>query len=480
MAELSEEYRKKLLPAELNWIVLNNLQLFNDKPMLIEELYFKISKLTEHPILSNFIEIYREVYSVYYNRHNSFPDIAWLDANFRGKNLKITDNVFSMTLYEDLVKIIDGEILMQDIKKGILEKDSFSIDDIRGVTSKMVKYTESNNEIPAITKDTILNMYDNYKINYKGVKTHISVLDELIGSLGYKSISVFGAISGHGKSTFALSVTYNAAIYGGLCIDYISYELDKEQMWFNLGSIESNVENINIESSRIKEAILTKDEEDALRTCKESMLNKLNVSGGFINVIDQSALQINTFEGLVAKLESIAEERGRKADLIVVDNVDNLRILKSSERDESTKVNKFITELDSLSKKYYNGEGTHILLLSQVNRVAMKKLDDVATKSEESKSKIDVTCFQQYNALYEKATCALVGFADAKMRSIDRMNIYPVKLRNRPVPIEPIQIPAKFAYSRVGGDVEIQDTSESTLDRYFNENVDDMVDDITG
>ena len=178
-------------------------------------------------------------------------------------------------------------------------------------------------------------------------------------------------------------------------------------------------------------------------------MNKLNKSGGYINIIDQTKTQANTFDGLCARLESLAEERGRGASLIVVDNVDNLKILKSSEKDDTTKVNNFIIQLDSFCKNYYHETGTHILLLTQVNRPAMRKLDS-AKESEDKKITIDVTCVQQYNALYEKPVCVMIGYSDESMRSVDKMNIYPVKLRNRQLPTRPIQLDIKFEYSLVG------------------------------
>ena len=148
----------------------------------------------------------------------------------------------------------------------------------------------------------------------------------------------------------------------------------------------------------------------------------------------------------------MADERKRPADLIVIDNVDNFQILKSNEKDEATKVNNYIVALDSFCKEYHNGDGTAILLLSQVNRPAMKKLYSSDSEDSERKVKIDVTCIQKYNALYEKATCVLVGYSDEVSRSQGTMKIYPVKLRNRAIPEKPITVSVNFAYSKVRGE----------------------------
>lgn len=461
---MNEEYRKKLVPAELNWLVINNLQKFDDKPLLIEDLYLKISKLSNHPILSMFIDYYKVAYTEYYDKHKKFPDMAWLDANFKqSKPLKVLDNAFSMTIYEDLIKVVDREILRLEVANKFVDEELPTIEDIKELTNKMSKFANSSQEVPTVTKDSLLNMYAKFKEDYKGVHTYIKPLDDAIGNIGYKSLTVLACPSGHGKTTLSLSAAYNAAVYGGFCIDYITYEVSKENIWFNLASIESSVENINIEASKIKSASLTEHEEEQLYNCIDSITKKLNASGGFINIIDQTSLRVDSFEGLCTKLESMAEERGRDADLIIVDNVDSFKMLKSNERDESVKVNNCVIELDSFCKKYRNGVGTAVLLLSQVNRTGMKKLQDSAT-SKDTKVVIDFTVVQKYNALFERAECVLVGYADENMRSIGRMNMHVVKNRNRQVPLEPIKLHAKYAYSRIGGDIDERELSTS-LDR---------------
>ena len=149
-------------------------------------------------------------------------------------------------------------------------------------------------------------------------------------------------------------------------------------------------------------------------------------------------------------LETVAEKRKRKADLIIIDNIDNLQTLRSYERDEIARVNNYIISLDGFSKKYCDGAGTSILLLSQVNRPGLKRLTTSASDTTKG-VRVDVTCIQRYNALYEKATCVLLGYADETSRASGIMRIYPVKLRNKAVPEQPIQISVNYAYSKVRG-----------------------------
>ena len=54
--------------------------------------------------------------------------------------------------------------------------------------------------------------------------------------------------------------------------------------------------------------------------------------------------------------------------------------------------------------------------------------------------------------MYEKATCVLIAFSDAATRARNIMRIYPVKLRNRPIPQRPVEVRVNFKYSKVLGD----------------------------
>lgn len=458
---MDREDEKKFTLIEYNWHIVNNLREFDSKPELIQDMYTKmVQYLPDHPMLAQFYDIYKTALT-YYENHSEFPDIKWFEVNYtKSRTLKRTNNDFSIQVFEDCVKLVDAEIIKKSCAN-VVNTVNPDISQLRALVSQLSSYCDNAASIPVLTKTDIINLLDEYSKEYSGVYTGIEQLDEQIGVLGHKSISVFGAPSGHGKSTFAVSVAYNAAVRQGLCVDYVSYEVPKDHIWFNLVSLHSSVVGAPLESSKLKENTTTEEEKKTYREVASDLLNEIKKSGGYINVIDQTTAAVDTFEGLCARLEGIATERvdgekkfDRKADLIVIDNVDNLQILKSKERDEQTKVNNYIVKLDAYCKQYHHGDGCAILILTQLNRGGLAKLQR-AEKDPDPKNRasmIDVTVFQKYNALYEKATCCLVGYADAALRFSERINIYPVKLRNRAVPEEPLIISAKYKYSRIGGE----------------------------
>ena len=448
---MEQSLKEKIMPAQWLWCIINNLHKFNDKANYILELITNLKQIKDHRLLSTFTGIFEKI-EEYYTENKKFPDMAWLTLNFKGNvNMIVSEDEFSMQIYESAMGYIKSVSIAQDANE-VFSIDNPSKEDIRRVAQRMLRYCDNVEDMPEETKEALINSYDEYSANYKGLQTHIKPLDNVIGVLGYQSLSVFAAPSGHGKSTFAFSVAYYAAIHG-YCVDYLSFEIPAQHAWFNFVSIESEGTEHPLPSSAMKENLLNEEEKGYYKVHMRNLLGRIKAKDGWLNVLDQTTASIDTYDGLCAKLEAVAEKRGRKADLIVVDNIDNFQVLRSSERDEATKINNYIVSLDAYSKKYYNGEGVAILLLSQVNRPALKKLH--TTEGEDGndrKVKIDVTCIQKFNALYEKATCVLVAYADEVLRAGDTMKVYPVKLRNRPLPLKPVQLNVKFGFSKVKGE----------------------------
>lgn len=459
------ELKNKLFPADLAWNILNNLDKFNDRSNLIENLSKKFIDLKEHTIFGLFTDLFKESVT-FYNKHGLFPDITYLNKRFPdGKLIKVLKNEeFSMSLYDELLKTIDYELLIQNFNNKIASKPDVDVDACLELSKSLARFASRNSEIPKDTKESWLNSYEDYAKDFKGIKTGMKELDEVIGVLGFRSLSTFAAPSGHGKSTFAISLAYNVALMG-MTVDYVSFEVPKNHILFNLVSIESSNENNpreRLNSSKIKGSKLDERERELYKNYLIRLMSKLKHSGGFINIIDQTEVQSDSFEQFCASLENIAEERGTPADLIIIDNVDNLQIMKSSERDEITRVNQYIISLDKFCKTYYNNIGTSLMLLTQVNRTGIKKINSMDNQGDKEVS-IDVTCIQKFNALYEKSTTVLVGYSSPSIRVNNAIKIMPIKLRNNALPTRPVSLRAEFEYSKISGGLEYNLASDDDL-----------------
>ena len=487
----TEKYEEVLQPNDMMWRLVNHLPDFNEDAQAIISVRDKLRKLQNHKVFGGFFRIFSKAVE-YYNNHEMFPDINWLQTCFTTGSLQILQNIpFSKEILADIDKKLDESILKERLTE-FLDNGSISATDWEKLSKEVSNYTDSRKENPVLTKEDIINLQDNFQSRMSeagAVRTGMPELDDVIGTLGNNALSVFAGASGSGKTTWAVSVAYNVALSFGMCVDYVSYEVNKEDMWKNIISRHSKVVGTPIKSCVLKEGIATAEELQTYKDVAVDLFMKFNETGGRLDIIDQTMSNEGTFEGFKRMLEKHARARGRKADLIIIDNVDNLQIMKSEERDETTRVNNYIIQLDKYTKTYYDNKGTDILLLTQVNRTGIKKMTQASENEENiggrSKLTLDVTCIQRFNALYEKAVVVLGLIASKAMRSSGICMVFPIKLRNRALPENPIELKADYAYSSIGDGTIVQPTLDNAkaelenIDNNFidNEKVDEMFDD---
>ena len=466
MVVFNQQFREDLRPSDLNWIILNHLSEFDSKPGMVKAIYDKITEIKNHPLTKEKShpivtewDFYNEALNKFYPIHNKFPDIKYLQYAFKQKGVKIENGNYSSHIYDAFITYLDDEMVKTIVEHDIVNAKTPDMKKYQEAVQKVCRFIGRNCERIETSKDFLLNLYDEYSKSYNGVRTYIKTLDECIGIIGFRSICAIGAPSGHGKTALSCTIAYNAAVFGGHCVDYNSFEVPLEHIWFNLVSIESQYLGINLVASEMKECALRGEEPPQFRECMASLLKKISKSGGYINIVDYTTLEVSSFDEFMDKLESIAEERQRPADLVIVDNID--------------KVNNMIIGVDKFCKTYYSSLGTTFILLTQLNRDGMFKLDDAKeestagssfgseTKKQKKKVSMDFTVFKEFSSLYERAVTCLVVHANAKMRNMETAHIYPVKLRNRPVPENPLKVAINYAYSLFKSEPRNRDNSEA-------------------
>jgi len=404
---------EKYFPHKVAWLTLNKLDEFDEKPQLIEDLAEKFEHLTTHTIYYKFAPLYREAVK-YYGENGHFPDLPYLNSRFPdGKVIEyITGVEFSMSLYDKLRKQLDYEILIQDFNNKIGDSNFIDIESCMNLSKQLAEFATINNEIPLDTKKDWLESYENAIETYHGINTGIKLVDEQIGA--FSNLVTIAAPSGNGKSTFALSLAYNMSTYRhprlerGANVLYISFEMSKFDLQAHLVSIESSFAEHGqerIKATDIKERLLDDNGKALYKKHIDNFTKRLNYSGGYVALVDNTSMTgYNTIEGFMASIEELSEKLERKFDIIFIDNVDSLKVLKGDRgQDEMAKMNSFITKLDAFTKTYMKGYGTTVVLLSQTNREGFKKLKSMEASGTQEIT-IDYTVLQQFSALYERAT----------------------------------------------------------------------------
>lgn len=449
---------EKYYPHTIAWIIINRLKEFNDKPQMIQDLADRFMRLTTHTIYFKFAPLYEEAMK-YYEIHNKFPDTKYFNERFPDGRViwELNNAAFSIDMYDVLKKQLDYELIIQDFNLRIGKSDHIDIEGCREFGKRLTKFADTSVEIPVDVKEDWINSYENFEKDYHGISTGIKAVDEQVGDFG--GLVTVAAPSGNGKSTFALSLAYNITTQTdengqGRNVLYISFEMTKFQLQANLVSIESSFnEHINerIRATDIKEKKLSPEEKALYKTYMDKYMQRLNYSKGYLSLLDNTAMTgYSSIEEFMTSIEEHSLKIGKKFDIIFIDNVDSLNVIKGDRgQDEMAKMNGFITKLDSFSKTYMDGYGTCIVLLSQTNRDGLKKLKAMEANGSQEIS-IDFTVLQRYSALYERATMVLVLYSSALMRANNQLKLMPVKLRNKPLPRQPLTLTTRWDYSYVG------------------------------
>jgi len=376
---LSQEFRDKIKISDMVYIVINHLEEFDKCPERIIAILERFSKLRDTPYCT-FEAYFDKAYNEFYCAHNKFPDAKWLVTKLPNLDFKIERGNYSDYIYEDLIKSLDQEVARKIVEKVIVDKQDFGDEEIDKAMEVLTNYKNKNVEIKRLTADEIDNLCEATEDEDRGIETGIKELDEVVISLPPKAISLVNSPSGGGKTTLASTIMYNTAVLSGAHVIYVTFEATEKEIRYNVYSIESTYLGINRPQSDWKNKIGNKEERfEDYRKCSKSVRKQLNEKGGYINIVDFAVLPETSFEDFCLRLEKESERVGKRAELIVIDNVDGLGLFKSGtgyDRDFMSAMNKKIEYLDKFSKTYCNNAGTHIMILSQTNREGMGILED--------------------------------------------------------------------------------------------------------
>ena len=434
---MEEQFKDKIAPVKWLWCIINNLQKFDNKPEYILELVKKFRTLKEHYILDSFRNII-EAIDKEYKQYGKFPDVEKLKIDFRDiRAIVISNDKFSMQIYEALIKYIDQEIIRQRLSEKILDPDNPDIEDIRRLSEDMNKFADNSKGLINLpSQEKIINSYSGNLTNT--IRSGICALDRYISSFDARSINVIACPSGHGKTVLALNIAYNNLIEGKSVI-YLSFELGYDKIYNCFSCIHGYEKDKKIPISSYNKGILTSEGEEIRKELIKEILQES------LTVIDTSAIErIVSFDELLRALTQLGETQ--KADLIIIDNVDGLARYCKSSGTNMTEINNMVSKLESFAQCYCE-TGTTILLLSQINREGVKKIKNGKTP--------DYTFISTYSDVYQKARTVLIGCKDEDNSEI--MFITPVKSTFKELKEKEIKIGVKFEYVKTINDAWFKD-----------------------
>lgn len=208
-------------------------------------------------------------------------------------------------------------------------------------------------------------------------------------------LTIIAGMTGHGKSMLGNSLAYKA-VRNGLNVLYITLEVNKEDMFYQMLSIESYIDGSKGESkaishSHMKKRSLSPEQEEYL--FKELWPSFKNMEGN-LHILSEFDFDVGDTASLQSKMMEVEDyskaHYGRGIDMIIVDYIQLFKIYsRGSGTGEYSVLTNWVNDFRKLSLNYL-GENREIpiIILSQLNRDAW--VDDKQRQKQMAKNNMKV------------------------------------------------------------------------------------------
>ena len=363
-------------------ILLNNLRAYNNRPEDINNL---ISEIITYgtKALQQYIEPLK-ISLTSFKQKGIFPNIDELNSmNF---NIRIATRSEKCVdeAYAEIVSILKEEKQVNNLRMDLRSKNE----------NRVLEFAKTLMNIKSPSIIDIKKVLDIKTLRQEGrknnlfIKTGLELLDNAIYGFQNKTINTISAPSSGGKTTVAVNIAYNNAVNGKIVV-YCALESSAEEitslfmstsykhkLLLNPTFLEDKFSNYNNNEKRLEFKAGTvnsiqfyKISEEMDNLLIENYKQEITKNGGQIYVIDNNICNLDSVNSLIDVLESIAENEGRRVDMVIIDNADHLTSFKTEDKYDSdmTLVNKMINSLNAYATTHYNGISlTHISTYSNL------------------------------------------------------------------------------------------------------------------
>ena len=261
-------------------------------------------------------------------------------------------------------------------------------------------------------------------------------------------INVICGMTGHGKSMLANNIAYRA-IKRGLNVAYISLEISKENMFYQMISIKSFDNGATgdklISHSTLKARNLLPEQEkyvfDELWPSFKDMPGNIYVVGEWdFNTTSSREMQIKLME-----VENYARTHsGHGIDLLIVDYIQLFKQYTDTyAQGEYSVLGMWVNDFRKMSQNYLGlGKEIPIVLLSQLNRDAWN--DDKSRLKAQSRGKntpdviLSISQVAGCTEIVKSADQVFAVYSDESLKASKQCLISVIKCRNGETRVEPV------------------------------------------
>lgn len=283
--------------------------------------------------------------------------------------------------------------------------------------------------------ENIQSMYQKRKTSPTGLLTFVTPIDEIIGGLTKGTVNFIIGWTGSFKTTWALNIAYNNSFKLNYNVVYISLEVPKEDIYYNLISRHSYEPKFDkypfIGHDKLRKCLLNKEEEDyAMNVVAKDLLN----SKGKLMILDETDFKSFSFAEIRVKLEEVDDfyikETGSGIDAIFWDHANLFKFTgaQAKNKTQGDIINDYISFIRKLSigfrKDKNTGEFSQLcnIVVAQCNREGWKK-------AVRNKGMYELTAISEANEIERAGYRILSVFSDDNLKRNKEASVQLLKNR---------------------------------------------------
>ncbi len=354
------------------------------------------------------------------------------DYLFLVSNFKSSRTLFLSS--KELIKL-SGELPKEGASLAVINK-------LGNIFSQLSNLNVTEND--TFSLDRFSEFYGKKKLKPSGLSTCIKQLDDVIGGISMGSVSTIFGFVGSFKTMFALNIAYHNVFELGYNVVYLSLEVTKEDLWYNIFSRHSNHEKFKefggkIGHKRIRKCRITEMQE---RMISEKIIPDLKQSKGQLILLDETDFNSLTEMELEAKFHQIDKDlisRGKGGiDAIIIDYVQLFKHIGSDDKSKKRYiepkdvVNSYMSFFRKLCLNF-RGRPIALIPLSQCNREGFK----AATKKG---GEYDLTAIAEANEIERCSYRIMSLYSNEQLKVSKLVKLQLLKQRDGETIITPIQV----------------------------------------
>lgn len=378
------------------------------------EIIKQIAELIPRTQIAYFSDMFNSIVE-YYEAQKEIPSAQFINSRYPNMFI-LTNESLSKEVINILIYELNKEVTVTDSMMALQNKD---LEQARAILEKdmaKAEFTETRIE------DTC-KLYDAMNELPEGLQIGVPEIDNAIKNFSYGTNNFIAAPQKSGKTTAALSITYDALLKG-MNVVYLTLEVKPTDIFANLLARHAKEIGKTLNAQKVKKNLLDEEERKVLEEVQDSFIESLNLVGSHISVISNDNLPDMTQIYFKQLLENKYEEWNGKLDLVVIDHVNLFAYYKMrGVSDARERTNSWIKYTTDLAKGFHE-KGFILISLMQINRqgtLQMKRGKNIGFDVLADANEAERSCH----------TC-IVMYSNPEMLLAHEVRLYLIANRNGP------------------------------------------------